>query len=801
MIAFITIFKFMQLNAHIMVLWDTLAAAGSKLVVLFLVIFFITTGFAIQGSLLFGHRNAAFCTMSHSFVTLFRSALGDFNFEELTEVNPKAGAAYFMIYQLIQGLVILNMFIAVISEAYEQVKEERDNHEGEDESNLLYLQMTDLKRVIERQDEARQKESQELAAQIKDMALAFAGHIAEADGAAKLPKLAEGEQEEQEEKGEKEEQSPVGKKLQMAGLLKKAACLQATAGLGAGGVSGVGGAVHGLLRKLKDHDDKREAEDKLDKEITMALGSAKEIQVLQREASIVFNALHDLVPIWVLRSIAWLQQKLRYTPTFRDRADWAETRRSVRAGFSVCHKHTEKLLDDELYEILAKSVAAQDSPDSPDSIKFFHELPSKLEFDNPLFGLYCNCLITQTLIDTINFAAKTVPLTDKLKLLRLMKSAVIDQTSGHFDCPEDGGSAAQRISRHTRRNFRIDLESTRLHPYDAGRGSMLAADVEVGKEAGGDGRLLSLKDGILRALKAAPAPDLATLIPRAPDRIKFQSGSPLAKEKMDARLLQWNLETLVHLYNREFPLKTLEEEQHELDNEVEHPGDGTGVKLALDELISISPAGRKKGQKLSGSQVAYLMAEKERDQEPGDSGVSLASGRDVAAHARDQLERLEAKGKEAASGMKQLAAGAAAGMKHMAKMGGDQPVIKLGELQATFDAVASPRMTTTFGVAMATADGCGAACTRILKKMDGVEEIAVDIENKTVIARAVMCWPRCHCFAKKGCSNRSHPVPPCSVFLLQVTVEHTDVATAGGMLAALQKWGTAAGKDVALKAS
>jgi hypothetical protein len=36
-----------------MVLWDTLAAAGSKLVVLFLVIFFITTGFAIQGSLLF----------------------------------------------------------------------------------------------------------------------------------------------------------------------------------------------------------------------------------------------------------------------------------------------------------------------------------------------------------------------------------------------------------------------------------------------------------------------------------------------------------------------------------------------------------------------------------------------------------------------------------------------------------------------------------------------------------------------------------------------------------------------------
>jgi hypothetical protein len=74
-----------------------------------------------QGSLLFGHRNAGFSTMAHSFVTLFRAALGDYNFEELVEVNPKLAAAFFMLYQIIQGLVVLNMIIAVISEAYEQV--------------------------------------------------------------------------------------------------------------------------------------------------------------------------------------------------------------------------------------------------------------------------------------------------------------------------------------------------------------------------------------------------------------------------------------------------------------------------------------------------------------------------------------------------------------------------------------------------------------------------------------------------------------------------------------------------------
>ena len=53
-----------------------------------------------QGSLLFGHRNDGFSTLAHAFVTLFRAALGDFNFEELVEVNPKLAAAFFVFYQV-----------------------------------------------------------------------------------------------------------------------------------------------------------------------------------------------------------------------------------------------------------------------------------------------------------------------------------------------------------------------------------------------------------------------------------------------------------------------------------------------------------------------------------------------------------------------------------------------------------------------------------------------------------------------------------------------------------------------------
>ena len=48
LLALLTVAQFMRLNTHIMVLWNTLSVAGSKLAVLMLIIMFITTGFAIQ---------------------------------------------------------------------------------------------------------------------------------------------------------------------------------------------------------------------------------------------------------------------------------------------------------------------------------------------------------------------------------------------------------------------------------------------------------------------------------------------------------------------------------------------------------------------------------------------------------------------------------------------------------------------------------------------------------------------------------------------------------------------------------
>ena len=69
--------------------------------------------------------------------------------------------------------------------------------------------------------------------------------------------------------------------------------------------------------------------------------------------------------------------------------------------------------------------------------------------------------------------------------------------------------------------------------------------------------------------------------------------------------------------------------------------------------------------------------------------------------------------------------------------------------------------TTTFLVGM-TCEGCANAVNRVLKKVPGVEEVDADVEGKKVV------------------------------------VKHSDAATADAMLAALKKWGEAAGKSVEL---
>jgi hypothetical protein len=86
--------------------------------------------------LCFGAKLPGFATMGGSASTLLSSLLGDFEFEEMRSANPFLGPVFFILFMLIGVFVMLNMFIAIISDAYMETKHELEQ-EPEMDAQLM----------------------------------------------------------------------------------------------------------------------------------------------------------------------------------------------------------------------------------------------------------------------------------------------------------------------------------------------------------------------------------------------------------------------------------------------------------------------------------------------------------------------------------------------------------------------------------------------------------------------------------------------------------------------------------------
>eukprot|EP00753_Platysulcus_tardus_P021768 PLAT9116.1.p1 GENE.PLAT9116.1~~PLAT9116.1.p1 ORF type:complete len:627 (+),score=343.74 PLAT9116.1:659-2539(+) len=96
------------------------AAAGvTGFAVIFGLIMFAS---ALSFLLTFGAGLNGFRNLSTSFFSLLRALLGDFEFEELRAQNRFLGPLFFAAFMLLAVFVLLNVFIAIVSDAYAQTK-------------------------------------------------------------------------------------------------------------------------------------------------------------------------------------------------------------------------------------------------------------------------------------------------------------------------------------------------------------------------------------------------------------------------------------------------------------------------------------------------------------------------------------------------------------------------------------------------------------------------------------------------------------------------------------------------------
>jgi hypothetical protein len=114
-----TIFKFLNVNPRMSMMWKTLEKAIPDLVafLIFFAIIFLT--FVTAAYLMFGSKLSNFRTYTKSIFACFNMLLGDFSYEDMEEKGNRYFAPFFLtLFMILVTFILVNMFLAIVQDAY-----------------------------------------------------------------------------------------------------------------------------------------------------------------------------------------------------------------------------------------------------------------------------------------------------------------------------------------------------------------------------------------------------------------------------------------------------------------------------------------------------------------------------------------------------------------------------------------------------------------------------------------------------------------------------------------------------------
>eukprot|EP00002_Diphylleia_rotans_P021884 TRINITY_DN4267_c0_g1_i9.p1 TRINITY_DN4267_c0_g1~~TRINITY_DN4267_c0_g1_i9.p1 ORF type:complete len:884 (-),score=164.05 TRINITY_DN4267_c0_g1_i9:265-2916(-) len=121
---FVKVFKFFRAFRKLNLLWRTLELASGTLKAYSVTFIIMFIAFSLQGYYLFGFQLRTFHTFPISILTAFRLLSGDFDFSNMQTTSPILGPVFFMAYMIFVFLILINLFIAILSQYYEAASRE-----------------------------------------------------------------------------------------------------------------------------------------------------------------------------------------------------------------------------------------------------------------------------------------------------------------------------------------------------------------------------------------------------------------------------------------------------------------------------------------------------------------------------------------------------------------------------------------------------------------------------------------------------------------------------------------------------
>lgn len=140
LVIFVVTIKFLRLirfNRSICQMTGTLVRSAKNIWSFFLIFVAILLGFTQLGFLVFGATVTAYSSFFQSLRSVMQMLLGgDMHFYELQSSNGIIGPIFTFVFMLSMTMILLNMFLAILNESYEETKEEEENSEDFADADL-----------------------------------------------------------------------------------------------------------------------------------------------------------------------------------------------------------------------------------------------------------------------------------------------------------------------------------------------------------------------------------------------------------------------------------------------------------------------------------------------------------------------------------------------------------------------------------------------------------------------------------------------------------------------------------------
>ncbi|XP_072261621.1 polycystin-2 isoform X2 [Pyxicephalus adspersus] len=129
--AWVKLFKFVNFNRTMTQLSTTMSRCAKDILGFSIMFFIIFLAYAQFAYLVFGTQVDDFSTFQDCIFTQFRLILGDFDFSEVEEADRILGPIYFSSFVFFMFFILLNMFLAIISDTYSEVKTDMSQQKNE----------------------------------------------------------------------------------------------------------------------------------------------------------------------------------------------------------------------------------------------------------------------------------------------------------------------------------------------------------------------------------------------------------------------------------------------------------------------------------------------------------------------------------------------------------------------------------------------------------------------------------------------------------------------------------------------